>query len=76
MRRVKYKCQIFVPTDGQKGSHYEIENGEGYFHCWGCGYNELDVGAGNFTTGIVELDNGIIRNVPAENIQFIDEVKI
>ena len=75
MRRVKYKKTVYVPpTENEKG-RWEKEIGEGVFHCWGLDYEEMDIGAVNFTTGIVELDDGTVRNVPAENIQFIDKVQ-
>ena len=68
MRRVKFfKYQI---AEGQ--SHHEIVlDGEGLFHQWGCDYEEFETGAGNFSTAIIELDNGVIKNIPVEMIEFI-----
>ena len=72
MRRVKYKKTVDIPPTDNEKSRWEKESGEGLFHCWGLDYEEMDIGAVNFTTGIVELDDGRIRNVRAEDIQFID----
>lgn len=44
----------------------------GYFHKWGIDSEELDVGALNYTMGIVELPNGNVVTVMPENIRFID----
>lgn len=44
----------------------------GYFHKWGINSEELDVGALNYTMGIVELPNGNVVTVMPENIRFID----
>lgn len=62
-----------------KGCYYE--NGEfvdfelGYFHQWGCDYEEFETGAGNFSTAIVELPDGKIVTPVATNIKFLSEVK-
>ena len=49
-----------------------IEFKLGYFHKWGVDSEELDVGALNYTIGIVELPNGKVVTVMPENIMFID----
>ena len=49
-----------------------IEFKLGYFHKWGIDSEELDVGALNYTIGIVELPNGEIVTVTPENLKFID----
>ena len=49
-----------------------IEFNLGYFHTWGVDSEELDVGALNYTIGIVELKNGAIVTVMPENIKFLD----
>lgn len=49
-----------------------IEFELGYFHEWGVDSEELDVGALNYTIGIVELVDGRIVIVIPENIKFID----
>ncbi len=49
-----------------------IEFKLGYFHKWGIYSEELDVGALNYTIGIVELEDGRVVTVMPENIKFID----
>ena len=45
--------------------------GIGEFHQFGADYEEFETGPGNYTTAIVEMPDGTIHNVPAEQIQFI-----
>ena len=47
------------------------EKGEALFHEWGVDYEEFDAGAGTFSTAIIELDDGTVKNLPAEHIKFI-----
>ena len=59
------------------GKYFERERGFiefelGYFHKWGVDSEELDVGALNYTVGIVELPSGKVVTVMPENIMFID----
>lgn len=42
----------------------------GHFHGWGSAYEEFDAGPGNFTIGIVELDDGQIETFIPELIKF------
>ncbi len=65
MRRVKYEFYF--------GGKTEI--GEGNFHQFGTDYEEFETGAGNFSTAIVERDDGTVINVPVENIQFLDIIE-
>ena len=52
-------------------SFYDKElKGEALFHTWGIDYEELDRGVGNFSTAIIELPDGQIKLIPAENITF------
>ena len=44
--------------------------GHGLFHQFGVDYEEFDAGAGNFSTAIVEMPSGEIKNVPVELIVF------
>ena len=43
----------------------------GKFHAWGCDHEEYATNAGNFSTAIVELSSGEVRNVPVEMIEFV-----
>lgn len=57
----------------EQGHHYsnKIETGFGLFHQWGCDYEEFESGPGNYSTAIVEMEDGTVRNVPCDMIQFI-----
>ena len=48
----------------------KVEDGLAMFHQWGMDYEEFDNGAGNFSTAIIERDDGKVENVPAEMIEF------
>ncbi len=79
MRRVKYSEYVKRTREPTKpGEPYKPiaywqleEQGEATFHQWGCNYEEFETGAGNFSTAIIELDDGVIKNIPAEHIRFI-----
>jgi len=44
--------------------------GNGLFLQFGVDYEEFESGAGNYSTAIVEMPDGSIKNVPVENIIF------
>ena len=47
-----------------------IEQGEALFHRWGVDtYSEDD--GGSFSTAIIELEDGTVKNIPAEQVRFI-----
>ena len=41
------------------------------FHQFGCDYEEFESGPGNYSTAIVELEDGTVENVPVEMIKFV-----
>lgn len=45
----------------------------GTFHQFGYDYEEFETGPGNFSTAIVEMEDGTVRNVPVEMIKFVDK---
>lgn len=47
-----------------------VEFDDGYFHQWGCDYEEYESGPANFTTAIVELPDGRVVTPPANMIEF------
>lgn len=56
---------------------YEKGNAEkvqGRFHGWGSNYEEFETGPGNFTTAIIELDDGRVVGCPAETVRFLDRM--
>ena len=70
MRNVKvFKYQ---KTEGKSGFG-KVFDCTAEFHEFGVDYEEFDSGAGNFSTAIVELPDGTIKNVPVELVQFEKE---
>lgn len=43
----------------------------GTFHQFGYDYEEFEAGPGNFSTAIIELPDGTIKNVPVEMVRFV-----
>jgi hypothetical protein len=41
------------------------------FHAWGVEHEEYLDGPGNFSTAIVELEDGTVKNVPCDMVRFI-----
>lgn len=48
------------------------ETGEATFHQFGVDYEEFETGLGNFSTAIIELPDGTVKNVPVHHIRFKD----
>lgn len=44
---------------------------QGLFHQWGNEYEELDTGAGNYSVGLVELQDGTMETFIPQRIRFI-----
>ena len=52
-------------------SHYEkVAVGNGIFHQFGVDYEEFETGPGNYSTAIVEMPDGIVKNIPVDLIVF------
>lgn len=49
-----------------------VEKCRGTFHEWGCGYEEFETGPGNYSVGIVELEDGTIITPASDFLQFED----
>lgn len=64
----------WVRPEGQTVYH-KAPDGVGLFHQWGMDYEEFETGAAAFSTAIVELPDGTIRNVPVEMIQFEQKLR-
>lgn len=75
MRRVIYSAYVSIPNGTGSGrAVWDLqEQGEANFHQFGVGYEEFESGPGNYTTAILELDDGTIKNVPVEHVKFIVE---
>lgn len=50
------------------------EKGEAVFHQFGCDFMELDDGNVNYSTAIVELADGTIKNCSLHAIRFLDGI--
>jgi hypothetical protein len=71
MRRVNAVYKVYnPPADGIGGCWKAIEC-EGDFHGWHSRYEEFENGPGNYTVGLVELDNGSIVEVLPDTVRFI-----
>lgn len=78
MRRVEYFEYATKTNDGNP-TIKKSKIGEATFHQFGVDYEEFETGPGNFTTAILELDDGNVISVDVELIRFInapiDQVK-
>lgn len=78
-QKSKNNCDI-PPLDVRRCSGYYFKNGShhdfklGYFHQWGCDFEEFESGTGNYSVAIVELPNGEIVTPLPNNIKFIDNI--
>ena len=63
-------CMYELDAEGK--GYKKVEKGSARFHQWGISYELIDGSVGQYTTAIIELPDGTIENVPAENIRFID----
>ncbi len=48
----------------------KVLDGHGMFHQFGSDYEEFETGPGNFTTAVVEMSDGSVKNVPVEMVVF------
>lgn len=73
----KRKIAVFhhVKVDGDK--HYsKVPKGYGTFHQFGVDCEEFETGVGNYSTAIVEMNDGTMANVPVEMIVFLDRAEV
>ena len=71
MRQV-IALEHYRPDDYKGGPLPTREAGCGTFHAWGVAYEEFESGPGNYSTAIVEMPDGTVRNWPAEMVRFVD----
>ena len=69
-RRVRY-YEMVRAVPGHEPTWKKMVAGEATFVQFGVDYEELESGPGNFSTAIIELDNGEVKNIPAAMIKFI-----
>jgi len=48
------------------------KDGAALFHQWGISYEEFEDGPGQYSTAIIEREDGTVENVPVELIKFIE----
>jgi len=69
MRKIEW--MDFKGVDGKLTREWK----EGVFHAFGVNYEEFETGPGNYSTAIIELPDGTIKNIPVENIKFVESDK-
>uniref|UniRef100_A0A6M3IGZ8 Uncharacterized protein n=1 Tax=viral metagenome TaxID=1070528 RepID=A0A6M3IGZ8_9ZZZZ len=57
---------------GQKVEYYPTGEG-GKFIQYGIDFEEFESGPASYTTAIVEMSDGTVRNIPVRLIQFINK---
>jgi hypothetical protein len=67
------KVVVYEWRKRDDGKCYEkVPIGNGIFHGFGVDFEEFEAGPGNYSTAIVELPDGSIKNVHVEMIVFND----
>jgi hypothetical protein len=64
---IVYKWGKYIPEERRTE---KIAVGTGKFHQFGCSYEEFESGAGNYSTAIIEREDGTVENVVPELIRF------
>ena len=65
--------EYYTPDEPKFATRYKKrERCKGKFHGFGIDYEEFESGPGNFSTAIVELEDGEVINIPVELIRFDD----
>lgn len=73
MSEPKRKVRVFRLERFKGNTHLsKVPDGEADFHGWGCDYEEFESGPGNFSTAIIERDDGTIETPQAGLVQFIE----
>jgi hypothetical protein len=57
--------------EDNKSFYDKVLKGKAKFLAFGVDYEEINMGVGNFSTAIIELSDGTVKNIPVENIKFI-----
>lgn len=70
MRKVRILKQEYNP---ELKKYVPVIGAEGEFHQFGSSFAEYENGAVQFSTAIVELPDGTVRNVDVALIQFLDK---
>lgn len=70
----KVEVYDWEPVEGA-GHSERILIGVGFFHQFGTSFMEFDEGPGNYSTAIVEMPDGTIKNPAIEDIKFIEPLE-
>lgn len=70
MRKVECKIITYEYNGGIRNKRETVV--KGVFHQWGSDYEEYETGPGNYSVGIVELEDGSVQRFIPENIKFIE----
>lgn len=62
----------YEKTKDPDKTHFDkVEKGYATFIKWGVDYEELEHGVGSYSTAIIRLDDGTIKNVHVDMIRFL-----
>lgn len=65
------KVVVYEYQKTKGASHFEkVCIGHGIFHQFGVDYEGFETGPGNYSTAIIEMPDGTVKNVPVEMIVF------
>lgn len=65
------KVIVYEWKKAKGANHCErVSVGHGLFHQFGVNYEEFQSGPGNYSSAIVEMPDGEVKNVPVEMIVF------
>jgi len=67
MRKVK----TFKWEKNEDRTFSKVVDGEGVFIQYGTDYEEFETGPGNFTTAVIEMPDGTVKNLALDLIQFL-----
>lgn len=63
-------CVYWGYDKNEMGTYVKVFKGSAVFHQFGVDYEEFETGPGNYSTAIIELPDGSVKNVPVEHIAF------
>jgi len=72
MKKIR-RVEFFEYVKNERGTFVKGPMQEGIFHQFGCNFEEFESGPGNYTTAIIELDDGTVKSVPVQNIKFLSD---
>lgn len=72
-KRIVEYWEYEIPSGGIR--EIMIPKGEAIFHEFGVDYEEFETGSGHYSTAIIELPDGTVRNLPVGQIKFKESEK-